>query len=322
MQLLSIENLGLAAEATIALLLLAIAWPQKPVQSAPKESETVNWEPAKYYFSQSCIHRGLYLHHWRAMQSRDDSKPNLSGPFLPKSIVDDESRPVLPVPWQDRLTKLLNRHGFDAILNAWLAVEPKHRGESCLSMITLDQYSELVRSQGAMVMEKALQRVAAELTKTSSGDILISRYLPDKFVLLHFASGLAICHEAMKGLRQSISTDGFFCVADQPVSLTSNVSIIELSEYSDGQACIDELEEGAEEADSSGHNTISKVGGKWTDSPTINDVKTHRHVLIDEPSDKLAVAPTTAPSVSAADDPSSQVASAEDIERLLAAAKS
>ena len=46
MQLLSIENLSLAAEATVVLLLLALAWPQKKIEPAGDSTsvETVNWD--------------------------------------------------------------------------------------------------------------------------------------------------------------------------------------------------------------------------------------------------------------------------------------
>ena len=69
MQLLSIENLSLAAEATVALLLLALAW-QKKIEPTGDAigGEAVSWDPVKFYYLQSCVHRGLYLQHWQEKQ--------------------------------------------------------------------------------------------------------------------------------------------------------------------------------------------------------------------------------------------------------------
>ena len=267
MQLLSIENLSLAAEVTAVLLLLAFAWPKRTIAPELEVQGAANWEPAKLYYLQSCLHRGLYLQHWREQQNRSPSVSAPVDPFVPLETVDEAGRPNVPLPWQDRLTGLLNRNGFDAVLKAWLAIETKHRGESCLSMVALSEYSDLVSVHGAMVTEQALQRVANQLAATSSSNSLIAKYLPDRFVVLHFSSRVAAGFKAMEIVQQNISEPGFFNVAGQPLPLATLVSIVGLDGNSNVASQMDELEEGAMEASTSGRHILSKVDGNWTDSP-------------------------------------------------------
>ena len=269
MQLLSIENLSLAAEATVALLLLSLVWPQKKIELAGDKTsgEAVSWVPAKFYYLQSCLHRGLYLHHWRETQNRNSTHSAASVPYLHRPIDDEENRSNMPLPWQDRLTLLLNRHGFDSVLKEWLSIEPMHRGDSCLSMITLCNYSDMVSTHGAMVTEQAIQRFASHLSVALSSDSLVARYLPDQFVVLHYASTVAACHEVMECIQHGISEEGFFKVAGQSQSLESIVSIVDLHVVSDVASSIDELEEGILEADRSGRKIVSTAEGASADSP-------------------------------------------------------
>ncbi|HUP77892.1 MAG TPA: diguanylate cyclase [Pirellula sp.] len=270
MQLLSIENLGLAAEATVILLLLAISW--HPRRKEPQNSlEGISWEPAKYFYLQAFIHRGLYLQQWRETQSLNSSPSRDSQPFIPLVVDDDDgNKPIMPAPWQDRLTRLLNRQGFDTILKEWLSIGQKHRGDSCLSMLTLSNYTEMVNAQGAMITEQALQRIATHLVAASSVESLVARYLPDRFVILHFASTIASCRKAMEFVQQGISEKEFFNVGGQPHALDSIVSILDLHGDSDIASRMDELEEGKIEAERSGRTMYSIAEGTWTDEGALN----------------------------------------------------
>lgn len=280
MQLLSIENLSLAAEATVVLLLLALNWPQKKIQPAPDivSGESVNWELVKFYYLQTCVHRGLYLQHWRQTQNRNSTQSAASVPasvpFIPRQIEVQENQSNMPLPWQDRLTHLLNRHGFESVLKTWLSIEPIHRGDSCLSMITLCKYSDMVSTRGAMVTEQVIQRIASHLTVELSGDSLVARYLPDRFVVLHFASRVASCHKAMDCVQHSISEEGFFKVAGESQSLESIVCIVDLHGVSDVASSLDEMEEETFEAVQSGRKIVSKAEGAWTDSPLCTEADT------------------------------------------------
>ncbi len=272
MQLLSVEYLSLAAESTVILLLLAFAWPKKKTEPVALETgEALSWEPTKFHYLQSCLHRGLYLQQWSENHCRAAMFSAAPEPFVPREIEVDKNRPSLPLPWQDRLTRLLNRHGFDEVVNAWLAIDPKHRSESCMAMITLSKYYDLVGKHGAMVTERALQRIANHIAVSSSGQALVARYLPDRFVLLYFASRLVTCQGALKSVLESISGLGFFEVAGEPVSLPCNISIVSIGSGSDLASTMDALEEGSVEAENSGRSIISLIDGIWTDEPNLSE---------------------------------------------------
>lgn len=261
MHLLSIENLSLAAEVTAVLLLLSFAWPERKstADSVPRDTVSTDWEPAKNLYLQACLYRGLYLQQFKVSASSQD-------PFEYRASEDDPSKPSIPEPWQDRLTKCLNRNGFDSVLNSWLSIEASHREESCLSMVTLHQYAELVTAQGAMVTEQALKSIAKQLTVDAGRNAIISRYLPDRFLILQLATNLPACHKTMQSTQQCIADPTFFTVAGQPFSLSCLVSVVALNGDSIGVSKVDELDEGCVEAENSGRNIVSKVDGHWTDS--------------------------------------------------------
>ena len=347
MQMLSVEYLSLAAEATVILLLLAFAWPKKKAEPAQalESASALSWEPAKLHYLQSCVHRGLYLQQWHENHSNaaaDSAAPEL---FVPREIEDDHHCPVLPLPWQDRLTRLLNRQGFDAVLNAWLSVGTKCRSESCVAMVTLSKYSDLVSTHGAMVTEQALKCVAMHLAISSSGKALVARYLPDRFVVLDFASRRTTCHTTMELVLQTISDVDFFKTSGESVALPCNISIVSLGVESDLVSTMDALEEGSIESDKSGRRIISRVDGMWTDASTSlkQNVSNEKKIVatdqiasrlgqtLEESVDNvLPVAPTTpvdnardedATSTAQEVDPN-EVATADDIASLFSTVKS
>ena len=115
MQLLSIENLSLAAEATVILLLLAIAWHprRKEPQHAQNGVEGISWEPAKYFYLQAFIHRGLYLQQWRETQSHNSPQSTDSKPFIPVVVDDDDNKPIMPAPCALTISEYLGMVNID-----------------------------------------------------------------------------------------------------------------------------------------------------------------------------------------------------------------
>jgi len=266
MQLFTIENLSLAAEATVLLLLLSFAWPKEKSMVTPVLQTEVglDWEPAKYFFLQNCLHRGLYLQNWRKARDQSDH----ATPFVPQVSDQQENHSTVPMPWTDRLTGLLNRQGMDAVLNAWLSVDTQHRSHSCISMFALSNYSELVSSKGAMVTEQALQRISAQLVATLSNEAFVSRYLPDKFMVLHVASSLDASHQAMATVHSGIAADGFFTIAGESVPLGAVISNVDLSLSMELDNRLEQLEEGLAQAESKRQSLVSFVGDNWTTLPT------------------------------------------------------
>ena len=350
MQLLSIEYLSLAAEVTVVLLLLSFAWPQKNRTEhdvSSDGSESISWEPAKFFFLQNWIHRGLYLNLWRKqLQSQPGS--SAKKPFHPPIIEDDEDSKI-PAPWQDRLTHLLNRQGFDAILSAWLSLDGQHRGSSCVSMITLSTYSDLTSSLGAMVTEQAVQRIGKQLSADVSGDSLVARYLPDRFVVLHLAATAASCQKALSLFHERTQDKAFFQTAGEPHNIPCNISVLGLEARRELNATMDLLEEGAIEGGRLGKSIVSHEDNNWTETPVglektaprnqsnppdanpnssnsnssssgeSEHEKAHdEHEAADLPNDKSSTDPSDAEDEQSASNDISAVASPDDIAALFA----
>ena len=245
MQLFSIENLSFAAEAIGILLLLSFAWPRKAIEPLQESSEekTISWEPAKLYFLRFSVFRGLYLKVFRENQENASTTGGPNAPYTPPDIEGEPDKPSIPTPWQDRLTRLLNRQGFDAVLKEWMSIDESQRGHSCLSMINVATYSDLVTTHGAMVTEQAIQRIASQLALSLSTQAMIARYLPDRFVILHFASQLTDCHKGMETVEKSIAEVSFFKVAGEPFPLPCLMSIVALGSNVAANTNIEELDE-------------------------------------------------------------------------------
>ena len=346
MQLLSIENLSLAAEVTVVLLLLSFAWPQSRTLHPPSSdsSESIGWEPVQFFFLQNGLHRGLYLNQWKQHLQSNSLPPRA---FQPPYLEDNDNAKI-PAPWQDRLTHLLNRQGFDAIFSAWLSVESQHRGASCVSMVTLSTYSELTGAHGAMVTEQAVQRIGKQLSADLSHDSLIARYLPDRFVILHFAASTASSQTTMAQVHSRTSADSFFQAAGKPLHLPCNISILGLESELDANAFMDLLEEGISEGERSGRAIVSRENDDWTNvdvsldeqstdstlhesesqpSPSVSTAKDILESESEEPSHKPETTPpkvehiagsTNADNTQPASNDISAVASPDDIAALFA----
>ena len=267
MELLTIENLCIAAEATVVLLLLAFTWrPQKKSEEscANSESGTISWEPAKAAFLQSNLFRGLYLNQLKSKQHGGESHV---APIARLLHSEDDSPSIVPEPWRDKLTGLLNRTGIDSILHHWISIDPDDRGVSCISMLTITSYAELARVSGAMNTERALRTVAKQVIHDLANSCAIARYQPDRFVVLHFASQMDECHHVMEQLQRTISGQGFFECNGSTVNISCVVTLVDLDDPSELAAKMESLDEGFVKAVDENETILSLVKEEWTNSP-------------------------------------------------------
>jgi GGDEF domain-containing protein len=274
-----IEILCFGAEVTVALLLIAFAW--KPPAAAVDEEHVgvVDWEPAKRTFTQFWLHRGLYLQRWRKEQKPktdeegDDANEQtaLGTPHVLSTEDVQIYLQLIPEPWRDRLTSLVNRQGFDTVLNAWSGISADHRAVSCVSLFSLNDYSTLISNHGAMTIEQALREVATYLSGTMAHTCLVARYQPDRFAILHFSDSLADCHYQMEDVQAHITGDDFIRINDQPLSMRCVVSIVDLLEDIDLVTQMDALEEGSLVAADNDAKVVSQVGTDWVETPPERD---------------------------------------------------
>lgn len=231
---------------------------------------TISWDPALRAFTQFCIHRGLYLQTKKSLGKNSENSDEINSDSLPLCSAggEDSLAAIIPEPWQDRLTKLLNRKGIEAVLKSWAELPIQYRSNSCVSMFALHGYSQLISSHGAMSTEQALRATGEYLRQALSNHSLVSRYQSDRFVVLHFSESLAECHQAMEDIQAHITKEGFVNINDEAVPLGASVSIVELEEGIDLDTQIETLDEGNMIAEENGSAVMSKYQGEWeSDAP-------------------------------------------------------
>jgi len=266
MDLISIENLCLGAEVIIVLLLIAFAWNPKRVSGDDENNtkkEFMDWTPAKVAFLQSSLFRGLYVQNWKV------SAVGSSKPFLCSQGVEGESKSEIPGPWQDRLTKLTNRQGFDSLLREWISIGSEHRKRSCLSMITLNEYSQILSTHGAMATESAIRAFANHLTRNLETEAFISRYQSERFMVLSFALNESKAFETMQRIREEAANASFFEFQGTPLPIACIVSVTPIDGNESNDSIIDLLEEGYLHADENKCGVVSRSNQAWSDQPPV-----------------------------------------------------
>ena len=223
----------------------------------------MDWTPAKVAFLQSSLFRGLYVQNWKV------SAVGSSKPFLCSQGVEGESKSEIPGPWQDRLTKLTNRQGFDSLLREWISIGSEHRKRSCLSMITLNEYSQILSTHGAMATESAIRAFANHLTRNLETEAFISRYQSERFMVLSFASNESKAFETMQRIREEAANASFFEFQGTPLPIACIVSVTPIDGNESNDSIIDLLEEGYLHADENKCGVVSRSDQAWSDQPPV-----------------------------------------------------
>ena len=266
MDIISIENLCLGAEAIIVLLLIAFAWTPNGVSgddASNAKKELTDWTPAKLAFLQSSLFRGLYVQNWKGTAGGP------AKPFLCSQGIEGEMHSEIPGPWQDRLTKLTNRQGFDSLLREWTSISSEHRKQSCLSMITLNEYSQILATHGAMATESAIRAFANHLKLNLENEAFISRYQSERFMVLSFASNESKAFETMQRIREEAASASFFQFQGTPLPVACIVSVTLIEGIESTDSIIDLLEEGYLHADDNKCGVVSRSNQAWTDKPPV-----------------------------------------------------
>jgi diguanylate cyclase (GGDEF)-like protein len=289
MNWISVETLSLAAEVTFVLLLLAYALPQKKSELGSSSKEpSIDWEPLKFLYVQNWMHRGLYLTHLseRTLQSCSASPSNA---YLPRAnLHGDDDIHIAPAPWLDRLTKQLNRQGFDTVLREWMSVPIEDRKSACLALIAINNYAEITSAHHAMVTEQIIRQIALHVTDPT-GQSVVSKYLPDRFACLRFAQDAHSYHTAMEKIQSLLAHAEFRQSSGESVSVTFSISVLSLAIALDEKQQIDVLEEGIQHAIEHHHRVVSLVDEQWTDTPTVPPVSPEASQVFSETTSQAAM---------------------------------
>lgn len=221
-----VETLCLAAEVAAVLLIAAIAWtPQKTTHSVSSEPSDSHWDwaPFQRVFEKAVIGIGRGI----------CCSPNAGLDSTLKELYQD-----LPDPWKDRLTGMLNSQGMDRLLQLWGDRVDAESTPSTITMFAVQSYEQLMFRRGAMVTEQAIRHLGAFLLEQLSGRAILSRYQPNRFLIVQFGSDTEEILRELNEAIQKVNSPDFFMIKDESVPLMCLSRTLPLNE---GSAAPDSL---------------------------------------------------------------------------------
>ncbi len=258
--------LCIAAEITAALLLLAFAIPEKKKIAQPDaNSEELDRlsNQAKQYCVDAAVFRGLAI-------LRDPAKASFHD-------TEELAENLRLVGYEDKLTHTANHAFADAFLSKWLRLPIEHRTGSSLAMIVVDDYSDLLRAKGAMELEAILRRLSEMIKADFGSTSIISRYQPDRFLIVSFNGDIGDAYSDLIALRMKISE----FAPDESTghgAFDCTNSIVHLGEEEvDLSQAIEDLDEGISQASGVTGKCVAKSANQeWSDSaPTTASARNH-----------------------------------------------
>lgn len=252
--------LCIAAEITAALLLLAFAIPEKKKIAQPdgnsEELDRLSIQ-AKQYCVDAAVFRGLAILRDPTSASFHDS--------------EEMAENLKLVGYEDKLTHTANHAFADAFLSKWLRLAIDHRTGSSLAMIVVDDYSDLLRAKGAMELEAILRKLSEMIKAEFGSTSIISRYQPDRFLIVSFNGDIGRAYTGLIALRKQICD----IVPDESTghgAFDCTNSIVHLGEEDVNlQQAIEDLDEGISQASSvSGKCVAKSPNQEWSDSAPVS----------------------------------------------------
>lgn len=274
-----VETLCLAAEVAAVLLIAAIAWtPQKATHSVSSESSDSHWdwEPFQRVFEKAVIGIGRGI----------CCSPNAGLDSTLKELYQD-----LPDPWKDRLTGMLNSQGMDRLLQLWGDRVDAESTPSTITMFAVQSYEQLMFRRGAMVTEQAIRHLGAFLLEQLSGRAILSRYQPNRFLIVQFGSDTEEILRELNEAIQKVNSPDFFMIKDESVPLMCLSRTLPLNE---GSAAPDSLVLQLDETISSISGVAQNIGVEMvTPAPLSNpaSVKNTAESAVADDQEKTGVAP-------------------------------
>nr|MCU0721222.1 diguanylate cyclase [Pirellula sp.] len=259
----TVENLCIAAEVTAALLLLAFSIPEKRAKaksSADDEGNRALPELARRAFLEEKIAQSL-----SRLAMLESSRPAVD---LAERFNSELSDAEL-LGWLDRLSGTYNRSFIDIFLKRWLALPSENRVGSFLSMVSLKDYTELVRDSGPVQVELMLREVGNRLKSQFAEHAIVARLPPDRFLILTFDADPSVGVKCLD-FASGAAPDSNSAPETQSKPLELITSVVELAdELPTFEDAVSQLETGIDAATQAGAKCFIKQGTQWSsDIPT------------------------------------------------------
>ncbi len=230
-----LETLYMAVESAAVLLILSLAW--RPSRSEPTEpavaESNCDWGPSQIVYERAIVATGKCL-------------ASAYGPLDTQSLQQINAN--VPLPWRDRWTGLINATGMDRVIGSWSELEGAAAYPSCYALLSWTSYDQTISNHGAMVAEQALRQLADHLNQTLSSRAVVSRYQPNRFLILRFATDLEESNQTFDALLKQLHAPEFFEARGAAIPLTFEFQLWRCRKRVDPEELIGLLEDGDPES--------------------------------------------------------------------------
>ncbi len=168
---------------------------------------------------------------------------------LPQSVLKSIGSPtyehLTAIGWEDRVTGVANRAMLEAVLQEVIRWPQTARPRVQVTSVAISNHSALLQENGALEVEMLLREVGSLLKEQAPADGLVTRFQPDRFLILHLRCATQTLNGAalQKSIDERIASAGrsFAC---NLVACTSSAQ----EEVRSLDALADLLEEGIQSA--------------------------------------------------------------------------
>ena len=180
-------------------------------ESLPASDSHWDWEPFLRVFEKAVIGigRGICCSKGSGMEATESGMEAAL-----KELYQD-----VPDPWRDRLTGMINAQGMDRLLQLWGGRVDAASTPSTITMFAVQSYEQLMFRRGAMATEQAIRHLGGFLLEQLSGRAILSRYQPNRFLILQFGSDTDAMMRELNEAIQRVSAPDFFMIKDESVPL-------------------------------------------------------------------------------------------------------